>query len=105
MQVKGITGSVAEKVNESFFDNLDCANKAWVLGFLYADGCVYKNRVSIQLAEKDLEILQNIKDIIEFEGKIYNLKDNIYPKVALMFTSNIVTSKLKEIGCILKLGY
>lgn len=27
------------KINEYYFDNIDTPNKAYILGFLYADGC------------------------------------------------------------------
>lgn len=50
-------------LNENYFDIIDSPNKAYILGFLYADGCVSKNKYNIQLSlqEGDIEILQKIK--------------------------------------------
>lgn len=42
------------KVNESYFENIDSEEKAYWLGFIFADGCVYSNKcVAIELAIKD----------------------------------------------------
>ena len=49
-------------VNDNFFDNIDTEEKAYVLGFLFADGCIYKKRsqVYIKLNRKDKCILEKI---------------------------------------------
>lgn len=54
------------KVDEHYFDYIDTPNKAYILGFLYADGCNMVNRysVSLRLREDDKEILQKMKDEI-----------------------------------------
>lgn len=54
------------KINEEFFDNIDTQDKAYILGFLYADGCNYmpKQTVSMSLQEDDFEILEKIRTCI-----------------------------------------
>lgn len=99
MHIKGVCGSVAEKSNELFFEIIDSIEKAWILGFLYADGCVSGNRLSVQLAEKDLEIIQKIKNILGFQGKLYKSTSNGKPQVSLMLTSTKMTNDLRSIGC------
>ncbi len=55
--------------NEHYFDNIDTPNKAYVLGFLYADGCNHSGNygVSLKLQERDKEILERINQEIENE--------------------------------------
>lgn len=50
-------------LNEHYFDKIDTPNKAYILGFLYADGCNSPSgrTVKLQLQEKDKEILNKIK--------------------------------------------
>ncbi|PEQ90725.1 hypothetical protein CN481_16790 [Bacillus sp. AFS006103] len=56
--------------NESYFENIDCHEKAYWLGFIYADGCVtfdYKRNsyiVSIALQKSDNEHLESFKNYI-----------------------------------------
>lgn len=50
-------------LNEHYFDKIDTPNKAYILGFLYADGCNVMNKctVSMSLEETDKEILEKIR--------------------------------------------
>lgn len=48
-------------VNDSFFSSVDNEHAAYVLGFFTADGCIKGNRLHINLAEKDEEVLVKIK--------------------------------------------
>lgn len=51
------------KLNETYFDSIDTPNKAYILGFLYADGNVYpdKQTIFMSLQEDDYEILEKIR--------------------------------------------
>ena len=50
-------------LNENYFDYIDTQNKAYILGFLYADGCncSKKSTISMSLEEGDKEILEKIR--------------------------------------------
>ena len=50
-------------LNENFFDQIDNQDKAYILGFLYADGCNYmpKQTVSMSLQKEDFDILEQIR--------------------------------------------
>lgn len=50
-------------VDETYFDIIDTPNKAYILGFLYADGCNYMKRgtISMALQQGDYEILESIR--------------------------------------------
>ena len=52
-----------KKVNHHYFDNIDSNRKAWILGFLAADGNIAsdRNRIKISLSSVDREILEKIK--------------------------------------------
>lgn len=57
------------KINKEYFDSIDTPNKAYILGFFYADGCNFppKGTVSMSLQETDKEILEKIRLEIESE--------------------------------------
>lgn len=50
-------------INEAYFDTIDTPNKAYILGFLYADGsnCLDKCTVTMSLQEEDRDILERIR--------------------------------------------
>lgn len=63
----GIARTAASKrkyaLNEHYFDEIDTPNKAYIFGFLMADGCNNKSKstISMSLEEKDKEILDKIR--------------------------------------------
>ena len=61
-----------KSVNHNYFNEIDNNNKAWLLGFLTADGYITKNRntISIGLSSTDEEILIKIKEELEIERAI-----------------------------------
>lgn len=62
-------GQRTYKVNEHYFDEIDTPEKAYILGFLDADGCNFmpKTTISMSLQEGDKEILERINKEIENE--------------------------------------
>lgn len=62
-------------VNEHYFDKIDTPEKAYILGFFYADGCnaVSSRCIHFTLAEQDEEILIKIKECLEAEIEIEHL--------------------------------
>lgn len=61
-------------VDEHFFDVIDTEEKAYVLGFIAADGCVSNKTLTICIKETDKEILEKIKKVMNSEHKIYPRK-------------------------------
>lgn len=57
--------------NESYFERIDSHEKAYWLGFIYADGNIHENKLQIGLNNKDIEILNNFKKTIQSEHKLY----------------------------------
>jgi hypothetical protein len=59
------------KHNLHYFDKIDTSDKSYWLGFLYADGCISKNTISIKLSEKDISHLLKFKNSLDSENKIF----------------------------------
>lgn len=95
------------KVNENYFDDLNSEN-AWVLGWLASDGYTreykYSKCFGIRLSTKDIEIIQKIRKLIEFEGPIYEnttfLKrtGRSYQLSNIKITSEKIVDRLSEFG-------
>lgn len=69
--VEIIPGRTCRKyaINERFFDTIDTQDKAYILGFLYADGHngISKSTVTMSLQEEDRYILERIRETIGSE--------------------------------------
>ena len=65
--------------NDHYFDEIDCEEKAYFLGFLWADGNNFyseeRGKVSIKLSEKDREILEVFKKLIQYESPLQHVKN------------------------------
>lgn len=72
------------KINEDYFKVIDSEEKAYMLGFIYADGNVSDSskdkhyRLRITLENSDIKILNIFKNLLGFEGdiKVRELKSN-----------------------------
>lgn len=64
LKIRGVGGGGTRRytLNSNYFDNIDTPNKAYILGFLYADGynCITSQTVKLQLQEQDKHILERI---------------------------------------------
>lgn len=70
----GKTGKRVYKVNEQFFNNINTEEKAYVLGFICADGHVEKDRLNITVAIKDEDILEKIRKATQSNHPIKEVK-------------------------------
>lgn len=87
------------KINQNFFEDIDTPEKAYVLGFFYADGCNYeKGRyISITVARKDEEILSKIINVMGADVKIKQGKNKSFSdKTVLISSIQINSKKLSE---------
>lgn len=93
-------------VNETIFENIDTEEKAYWLGFMYADGCVARtsNRIELSLKESDYNHLIKFKNFLESEHvigkKIKTIKDKTYISYRLGITSEKMKNDLIKHGCI-----
>lgn len=56
----------------NYFEKIDSEDKAYFLGFIYADGCIYKNSIIIGVSSTDIDILYKLKEYMNSNHKINN---------------------------------
>lgn len=92
------------KINETFFDVIDTEEKAYFLGLLYADGCVYLPRRSVLLTLnwKDKELLEKLNKLIYPNKKlrIVKARGTTEKMYSLQIYSKHVSNTVIEKGCI-----
>lgn len=99
------------KIDEDIFETIDTEEKAYWLGFLYADGNVYKTTISISLKGEDIGHLEKFKAFLKSEHPIMKLKskcaistnpDKILDVCKIMITSKKLSNDLINLGCVRK---
>lgn len=88
-------------LNEHYFDKIDTQEKAYILGFLAADGCVHKNTITLSLQENDKHILDEINELLgsnrPLHYRTYNVGKNQY---RLVIVNQYMAQQLKDKGII-----
>jgi len=88
-------------LDETFFDKIDTEGKAYMLGFLYADGYNNEKRRTIQicLQERDKEILEKFKFLLKSNSPIHISEQKNKKYVSLAITSGKISDNLVKYGC------
>lgn len=87
-------------LNHDYLENINTHSKAYILGFIAADGCVTgrdSNILSVNISDKDRCVLDFIKKELDFDGRIYELKPrkrNPNPQVLIRISSKKLCSDL-----------
>lgn len=97
-------------LNENYFENIDSNSKAYVLGFIYADGSINKSRgnyLQIGLSKNDFEILEYIKKELEYNGNLYEYYKETTDKYysILSISSKKITNDLIKLGVVVNKTY
>lgn len=90
------------KYDESMFDIIDTAEKAYWLGLLYADGCVSnENRIVISLQERDGYLVSELSKALS-RGQDLTRPFSVkrFRGIGLSVTSKRLASSLRRHGCI-----
>jgi intein-encoded DNA endonuclease-like protein len=93
------------KLNESYFDQIDSEEKAYWLGFLFADGYVKSNMRDVGLALKidDSNHLEKLKLQLEYDGPVRSYEGNTtfgpYKYARLELASRSLAASLIAHGC------
>lgn len=97
------------EVNESFFDVIDTEEKAYFLGFLYADGYnnTDRNSVNLSLKETDKDILIRLNNLIQPDKPLQYVDftketrgyQNSYSQYRLVIANKHISQRISELGC------
>ena len=83
--------------DEFYFNKIDTKEKAYWLGFLYADGCVHSNNNEISINITDKEHVEKFKKAIKaFNHKITITQDNRFKKAKKLYQFSIKDKQLHE---------
>lgn len=97
--------SVKYLVDHNYFDEISDRDKAYWLGFLYADGFIIKQgnqkSVGLTLATKDREHLEAFKSALSSQHPIHDyISNNGNEYSRLLITSEQMFDQLSQKGCI-----
>jgi hypothetical protein len=87
-------------VNDYFFEK-ESSEKYYILGLIYTDGNLPKSdKNSFIISNTDFDILENIKNILEYTGIIYTETHKIYNKdiFKLKVNSKVIRTFLENFG-------
>lgn len=94
-------------LDEHYFDAIDTEEKAYILGFIYADGNNLKqtNRICIQLNSKDRQILERFSNIIYGQEVLSeysktNQKGEVFHYTTFLIHSQHVSETLEKHGVV-----
>jgi len=93
-------------VDETFFNQIDTEEKAYILGWFYSDGCVENSgKCRIQIQKEDEHILYRIKDILGYDGPLYDIPPpkkfpHRKPQTCLCINRKALADDLIKWGCL-----
>ena len=104
MEIRNLDGKCGHrkyKFDENFFERIDTEAKAYIFGFIMADGCLYSGKknnhlMRINIHKDDMEILQIIKREMNSESPIKLLKNN---SIDIKLFSKKMYDDLVNLGC------
>mgnify|MGYP000177523872 CR=1 FL=1 len=88
-------------LNEKFFEVIDTEEKAYWLGFLYADGCITSKCVKIELQANDKEHINKFLTAIEAYDKKLRYRKDVNSYQAYVNSVKMVND-LQRLGCTAK---
>lgn len=96
-------------LDKYFFDKIDTEEKAYWLGFIYADGCNTAGALSFHLALKDKSHLEKFKKALNSNHPIFasiqyghrqNSREKIYFHVYLRIKNKYLVASLEKVGVV-----
>lgn len=87
--------------NERFFQVIDTEEKAYWLGFLYADGCITNKAVRLEISIKDRKHLEKFKDILQYQDAHFYFRKDV-ESILLYMNSSVMVQDLETLGCVKK---
>lgn len=86
------------KVDDEYFKNIDCENKAYLLGFIITDGTIStkRNRIVLKLKESDIDILKFMNKEIAGDYKLSKDSNTIRNKTFYSYRLEIKSKALVD---------
>ena len=113
LEKHGIQKTISESrrkyyLNEQYFDEINTSNKAYILGFLYADGYInlINNTIVLSLSYEDKDILEDIRTEIGcdkplFENYYTNKEDRVERHmISLILASKYMCESIQKWGLV-----
>lgn len=96
-----------QNLKKDYFKTVDSAEKAYFLGFIYADGNIYKNRFSFEIQSRDDYILKELSKALYGDIYLYyrKRKDNWQQMSNLYLCNKEFTENLIQLGCVSKKSF
>ena len=83
--------------DEFYFNKIDTEEKAYWLGFLYADGCVHSNNYEISVNITDREHIEKFKTAIKaFNHNITEIQDKRFQNAKTLYQFSIKDKQLHQ---------
>lgn len=89
-------------VDDNFFSVIDSENKAYWLGFIFADGYIYKNTLNISIQKGDVKHLKKFLNDLQSNYPVYSYEENsTYSNaVEIKITSKQLVNDLAKYGVV-----
>jgi intein-encoded DNA endonuclease-like protein len=93
--------------NENYFDVIDTADKAYILGMFWSDGCnnTKRGQITLGLQDRDKELLEGINRAVESDkplwcSKLHNKNEHWRDSYVLSLQSRHMSSVLESYGMV-----
>jgi len=87
-------------LDENYFHNIDSSKKAYLLGFLFADGNVYNNQLTLEIHYKDIEIIHLLQKELHSTNKISYRKRTNTEMCCCRICSKQIVEDLAQYGIV-----
>ena len=91
------------KCNKNYFDIIDTLNKAYLLGFLCADGFITdRNEIGIMVSLKDIDVVKFFQQELQSNKSIKIVEDTQYSTAELRIQNYQLVENIKKYGVVPK---
>ena len=91
---------VNNNLDVHYFDNIDTEEKAYFLGFIFADGSISNDEFFLDINEKDIEMLLRIREEIHSNCKITTRKKGNSMMSRIAIKNKVFCSSFSQYGII-----
>lgn len=89
-------------IDETYFEEINTSDKAYILGLLYSDGHMLTNRKQIRLKLTDIDLLEQVKTKMKYNKPLNDnktLKETHKKAKTLIICNTKIYDDLNKLGC------